>query len=205
MTPLRLILLIIATAALTVITYKLIDGVEVDMKSAGAVAVFKQADVAGETTFTDVVGGCKVVANFTKLPAGLHGFHIHKAGDLRGEGCLGACAHYHKGPAASHGGAPGSGANSSLKNERQSGARHTGDLGNVEGPTFRRSYFLRGVSVADLLGRSLIVHADEDDLGLGDHKDSATTGNSGARIACVLIGRTMGCDEVAKTRKRRQQ
>lgn len=193
MKTLRLILLIIATATLTVITYKLIEGLEVDMKSVGAVAVFKQDDVAGETTFTDVAGGCRIVANFTKLPAGLHGFHIHKAGDLRGEGCLRACAHYHKGPDAGHGGAPGSGR-----------PRHTGDLGNVRGPTFKSKYFLRNVSVSDLLGRSLIVHADEDDLGLGGHKDSATTGNSGARIACVLIGRTMGCDvPAAKTRKRR--
>lgn len=156
-----------------------------------AVAVFKgDGDVIGETTFRDENGGCRIVATFTALPPGPHGFHIHVAGDLRGEGCKGACAHYHKGGAARHGGAPGT-----------STERHTGDLGNVYGPTFRRTYFLRGVRCADLWGRSLIVHADEDDLGRGDHEDSATTGHSGARIACALIGRMAPCQAAKKTRK----
>ena len=180
-----LLLLIVATVAITSIVQTLITKSKVDM----AVAVFKQTDVAGETTFRDVSGGCRVEANFTKLPAGLHGFHIHKAGDLRGEGCAGACEHYHKGRAQAHGGAPGS-----------KGPRHTGDLGNVRGPTFRGSYFLAGVKTADLLGRSLIVHADEDDLGRGGHEDSATTGHSGARIACALIGR-VSCSNMRRTRK----
>lgn len=155
-----------------------------------AVAVFKQADVAGEITFRDVGSGCKIDANFTKLPAGLHGFHIHKAGDLRGEGCKGACEHYHKGKPQAHGGEP-----------RSKGERHTGDLGNVSGPTFSRSYFLAGVRCSDLWGRSLIVHADEDDLGRGGHEDSATTGHSGARIACALIGRVSCAAAAKKTRK----
>jgi Cu-Zn family superoxide dismutase len=43
--------------------------------------------------------------------------------------------------------------------------------------------------VEDLWGRSAIVHADEDDLGLGDHEDSGTTGHSGARIGCAIFGR----------------
>jgi len=38
------------------------------------------------------------------------------------------------------------------------------------------------------------VHGDKDDLGLGDAEDSATTGHSGKRIACAIIGRTMECD-----------
>ena len=41
----------------------------------------------------------------------------------------------------------------------------------------------------DLVGRSVIIHADKDDLGLGDEADSLTTGHSGARIACAVIGR----------------
>ena len=35
-----------------------------------------------------------------------------------------------------------------------------------------------------VVGRSVMVHADPDDCGRGDHKDSLTTGNAGARIAC---------------------
>jgi Cu/Zn superoxide dismutase len=157
-----------------------------------AVAVFKgDGGVVGETTFRDERGGCRVEAVFTKLPPGLHGFHIHVAGDLRGEGCKGACAHYHKGSAATrHGGEPGNGKE-----------RHTGDLGNVRGPTFHKSYFLAGVKVADLWGRSLIVHADADDLGLGGHEDSHITGHSGGRIACAIIGRVAPCKAPAKTRR----
>lgn len=43
----------------------------------------------------------------------------------------------------------------------------------------------------DLLGRSLIVHEGEDDLGLGDHDDSKTTGHSGKRMGCAIIGRSL--------------
>jgi Cu-Zn family superoxide dismutase len=52
-----------------------------------------------------------------------------------------------------------------------------------------KKWLLKGTRVRDLWGRSLIIHADEDDLGLGSHEDSKTTGHSGARIACAIIGR----------------
>jgi len=146
-----------------------------------AVAVFRDGPVEGEVVVTGVKGGCSVNAVFTKLPAGKHGFHIHRAGDLRGEGCLGACEHYHKGRPCRHGGSPGS-----------KGERHTGDLGNVErGSSY--SYFLKGVTPFDLLGRSFIVHEDEDDLGRGGFPDSGTTGHSGKRIGCAILGRAKPC------------
>lgn len=133
--------------------------------------------VAGHVTFEAEANGVRVDAFFSQLPPGEHGFHIHKAGDLRAKGCQGACAHYHVGPPADHGGAP---------NARP---RHTGDLGNVSGTPCRKTYELKGVDLNDLYGRSVIVHADPDDLGFGPHPDSKTTGHSGARIACAIIGR----------------
>ena len=39
-----------------------------------------------------------------------------------------------------------------------------------------------------VIGRSVVVHADADDLGLGGHELSKTTGNAGARLACGVIG-----------------
>ncbi len=140
-----------------------------------AVAVFNTRSVQGEVTFTDRKGGLYIAATFTKL-AGSHAFHIHKAGDLRGEGCKLACDHYQKGAPCNHGGPPGS-----------RGERHTGDLGNVT--QGRYTYSLHDVTVADILGRSVIIHASEDDYGLGGHDDSLKTGHAGARIACAVIGR----------------
>ena len=63
------------------------------------------------------------------------------------------------------------------------------------------TYFLPGLSISELYGRSVIVHADPDDLGKGTAEDSTTTGHSGARIGCALIGR-IHCN-TNKTRKNR--
>ena len=41
-----------------------------------------------------------------------------------------------------------------------------------------------------VVGRSCVVHADKDDLGKGGFSDSLTTGHSGARVACGVIGLT---------------
>ena len=133
----------------------------------------------------------KLTAIFRKIPPGEHGFHIHNAGDLRGEGCVGACSHFHVGPSQSHGGGPTS-----------SGERHTGDLGNIGKPgTY--SFTLKGITAHDLVGRSIILHAEADDLGKGPFEDSLTTGHSGARIACGVLGR-VACKPDNKTRKRRK-
>ena len=160
------------------------------MKSCrSAVAVFRTRGVIGEAVASPHPTRRKTLklrVRFSRLPRGSHGFHIHRAGDLRGEGCAGACAHFHIGPAAHHGGPP-----STRKSSRsRSSQRHTGDLGNIRGPTFTRTYTVPGIHPQDLWGRSLIVHADADDLGKGPHDDSKTTGHSGARIACAIFGRS---------------
>jgi Cu-Zn family superoxide dismutase len=38
-----------------------------------------------------------------------------------------------------------------------------------------------------IIGRAMVVHANEDDLGRQDNEGSRTTGNSGPRIACGII------------------
>lgn len=146
-----------------------------------AVAVFRTDTIYGDVIVNNYRDGVQLNANFTKLPPGKHGFHIHKAGDLRGEGCKGLCEHYDIG-ANSHGGEPNS-----------TKERHTGDLGNIElkNGKFTKTYYIKDIRVKDLWGRSIIVHQDEDDLGKGPHDDSKVTGHSGARIGCAIFGRAL--------------
>ncbi|CAE6378351.1 unnamed protein product [Rhizoctonia solani] len=76
----------------------------------------------------------------------------------------------------------------------QSPERHVGDLGNIEAGS-------DGVSQVDIyddiisfggetniLARALVIHIGQDDLGLGGFNDSLTTGHSGPRFACGVIG-----------------
>ncbi len=149
----------------------------------GAIAIINNKKVKGEIIITKYQDGVKIKVFFTKLPKGKHGFHIHKAGDLRGEGCKGLCEHFDIGN-HNHGSGPSS------KHER-----HTGDLGNIEIKSgnnhFKKTYFLNNILVQDLWGRSIIVHEDEDDLGKGIFEDSKTTGHSGKRIGCAIFGRLL--------------
>lgn len=158
-----------------------------------AVAVIQTSKIQGEILAIPTKHGVKLDAHFTKLPKGKHGFHIHRAGDLRGEGCQGLCEHYDNGK-NHHGDGPFS-----------KGERHTGDLGNIEikpnEKDFKRTYVLHGVLVKDLWGRSIIVHEDEDDLGKGEFEDSKITGHSGKRIGCAIFGR-LSCSSFRHTRKK---
>jgi len=64
------------------------------------------------------------------------------------------------------------------------GAHHAGDLGNVTvgaNGTAAKTFTTMEWAVKDLIGLSLILHADADDL------KSDPTGKSGARIACAVI------------------
>lgn len=40
----------------------------------------------------------------------------------------------------------------------------------------------------NILGRAIVVHEGEDDLGKGNFSDSLTTGHAGGRVACGIIG-----------------
>lgn len=72
--------------------------------------------------------------------------------------------------------------------------RHVGDYGNIlsnpDGVILQQ--FSDKISKIygpySILGRALVLHAQEDDLGLGSNEASKLNGNSGARIACGMIG-----------------
>ena len=44
-----------------------------------------------------------------------------------------------------------------------------------------------------IVGRSVIIHSDEDDLGLGGNNESLKTGNAGKRLLCGVIGYKKTC------------
>ncbi|KAL6934974.1 Superoxide dismutase [Cu-Zn] [Hanseniaspora guilliermondii] len=114
-------------------------------------------------------------------PNALKGFHIHQFGD-NSNGCISAGPHFN--PSKSTHGAP----------ENVEAERHAGDLGNIKTDA-------QGVAKGELsdklislfgdhsiIGRTVIVHAGEDDLGKGGDEESLKTGNAGGRAACGVIG-----------------
>lgn len=72
--------------------------------------------------------------------------------------------------------------------------RHVGDLGNI----IANHEGIASINLIDkvidlegphnIIGRAVVVHEKEDDLGKGGHPDSLTTGNAGGRVACGVIG-----------------
>ncbi|XP_022619878.1 copper chaperone for superoxide dismutase [Seriola dumerili] len=123
---------------------------------------------------------CLIDGAVDGLEPGLHGLHIHTLGDLT-QDCSSCGEHYN--PFGRQHGGPGD------------SERHVGDLGNiVAGPDGRASFRLEDsqLKVWDVIGRSLVVDAGEDDLGRGSHPLSKQTGNSGERLACGIIARSAG-------------
>jgi Cu-Zn family superoxide dismutase len=73
--------------------------------------------------------------------------------------------------------------------------RHVGDLGNLKTNakgeakyTFYDDVISLRKKKTNIIGRGLIIHADEDDCGQGGQADSLITGHAGKRIACAVIG-----------------
>jgi len=140
-----------------------------------AVAVISADKINGTVLFKQKDGSVRIIIDIKGLSKNhKHGFHIHETGDLR-EGCKSCCAHYNP-TGTTHSGLDGG---------------HAGDLGNIttdENGNCSISIKTDKFIVDEILGRSIIIHQDEDDLGLGNQEDSKTTGHSGARIACSVIG-----------------
>jgi Cu/Zn superoxide dismutase len=148
-----------------------------------AVAVFSSSSVYGYVIMlqkddyveinVDLFKPSSSNLNLKNSSSSKHGFHIHSSGDLR-RGCDSCCKHYNP-TGAEHGGLDGG---------------HAGDLGNLEFDekgNCQTKLITSKFTVQEVIGRSLIVHEDEDDLGLGDNEESKKTGNSGKRIACSIL------------------
>mmetsp|Transcript_38512 Transcript_38512/g.46528 ORF Transcript_38512/g.46528 Transcript_38512/m.46528 type:complete len:202 (+) Transcript_38512:227-832(+) len=128
---------------------------------------------------------CTISWDIKGAGPGKHGFHIHEFADFS-NGCMSAGPHYN--PFGKTHGSP------------EDQERHVGDLGNIIGDAQGNSkgsmddHLVKLFGETSVIGRSVMIHQDEDDLGRGDHsqpgvngKTSKTTGNAGARIACGEI------------------
>ncbi|XP_062013938.1 superoxide dismutase [Cu-Zn], chloroplastic [Rosa rugosa] len=148
-----------------------------------AVAVLKgTSTVEGVATLTQEDDGPTTVnVRITGLAPGPHGFHLHEFGDTT-NGCISTGPHFN--PKNLTHGAP------------EDEVRHAGDLGNIianadgvaEATIMDSQIPLTGPNA--VIGRALVVHELEDDLGKGGHELSLSTGNAGGRLACGVVGLT---------------
>jgi Cu-Zn family superoxide dismutase len=128
----------------------------------------------GLVTFTRVENGMRISAEVENLTPGKHGFHIHEYGDCSAGDATSAGGHFnpennpHAGPTDQE--------------------RHVGDLGNLDADENGFAEYTRvNTHIAfdgpnDIIGRAVVVHAQEDDF------TSQPTGKAGARVACGVIG-----------------
>lgn len=112
----------------------------------------------------------------------IHAIHIHEYGDLR-QGCHSLGGHWnpHHFPHGSY--------------EYDKVSHHAGDLiNNLKVQPKHRFFYsyddplITLFGSQSILGRSVVIHANRDDLGQSTHPESKVNGNAGPRIACAIIG-----------------
>jgi Cu-Zn family superoxide dismutase len=145
----------------------------------------------------DTEGKLHVHGELSGLPPGIHAFHVHTSSDPR-KCCDSLGSHYNPFNKP-HGGrvltdSYGYPIKDSKGNEIINQTRHFGDFGNIEVKSDGTAKFSFVDTVAkisgphSIIGRSVVIHADPDDLGKGGYPDSLTTGHAGSRIAWGSIG-----------------
>jgi Cu-Zn family superoxide dismutase len=155
--------------------------------SISAIAVFPSGSplnskVKGTVVFREGYNSDNIIIDIDLygLSPGKHGFHIHETGNLLEE-CNGCKGHFN----------PYNNVHGGLR----SANKHVGDLGNITADKngnckmkIKDNLISLRKQKTNIIGRSLVIHSNEDDLGKGKDKESLITGNSGPRIACAVIG-----------------
>ena len=156
----KIIMLIISTILPISVGYAAQVSIKMYATNDGSIPV-------GAVFFLDTPDGLLITPNLTKLPTGLHGFHLHQHANCADHGTS-AGAHYDPGNTNSHKGPYGAG--------------HLGDLpvlyvdsaGKANTPTLAPH-----LKTSDLRGLALMIHAGGD-----NYSDNPALGGGGARIAC---------------------
>lgn len=152
------------------------DVMQRDVGNSSAIAILNPIEgslVKGKVTFTKTAEGVKVTADVEGLKPGKHGFHIHEHGSCGGKGAADAGPHFN--PTKKNHGGP------------DDEDRHVGDLGNLEADKNGHAHYERvdrAISLEGentIVGRSIVIHSDEDDF------KTQPTGHSGDRLACGVI------------------
>lgn len=138
-----------------------------------------QGATAGWANFTEQNGKVTIRIELRGVPAGEHGVHIHQNG---------ACGTTTANGTTTVGGAAGGHFNPSGAKHPQ----HAGDLGNINvqsGGTGSLTFTSNDLTLTQgdamsVGGRSVVVHAQRDDLA------TDPSGNSGARLLCGVITNT---------------
>jgi superoxide dismutase, Cu-Zn family len=132
------------------------------------------SDAFGVVTFTETGGIVVIRVDLSNVPPGPHGFHVHETGDCSAPDASSAGPHFD--PAGDPHGA--------LHEVRS----HAGDLGNLTASAagriqteIRTSKLTVSSGPRSVIGRSVVLHADPDDL------ESQPAGDAGARIACGVV------------------
>ncbi|XP_053107685.1 extracellular superoxide dismutase [Cu-Zn] [Hemicordylus capensis] len=98
--------------------------------------------------------------------------HVHQFGDLS-DGCDSAGGHYNP--------------------FKVNHPRHPGDFGNFYSKDGKIRKYKSNLMATlfgpyTIMGRSVVIHEQEDDMGKGNNKASLENGNAGKRLACCVIG-----------------
>ncbi|CAG8480316.1 6271_t:CDS:2 [Paraglomus occultum] len=127
---------------------------------------------------------CLIDVTVEGIPPGTHGIHIHETGDIS-DGVASTGDHYNP-EGVAHG-------------DLEQG--HVGDLGNIivdENGWGDLLVESRRIKVGDVIGRSMVITHDEDDLGQGSNEQSKIDGNSGRGALTGVIARSAGAFENSK-------
>nr|UWM72179.1 copper/zinc superoxide dismutase 2 [Brachionus rotundiformis] len=163
-------------------------------EQAKALAIVKGVHEEGQITGTvlfeqdSITSPIRISVNISGVPTKLgpkHGFHVHQKtitaiSEVTSEICGSTGGHFN----------PFKKTHGDISAE----IRHVGDYGNVMSDANGNiiTNFTDSVSslygVNGIIGRTLVLHQLEDDLGLKNNSGSLATGNAGGRIACGIIG-----------------